>query len=107
LSAADFQQALTEFETEVLLAPDFTKVTPTHDLVLTAFSFISKYSLNATDAVLVRVARESLAQLRAIGDTLVVVCSDKRLLKACAGEGLITFDPETQTQSELDVLIGP
>ena len=36
---------------------------------------------------------------------IVVVTSDKRLLKACQAEGLTIFDPETQSQADLDALI--
>jgi hypothetical protein len=33
------------------------------------------------------------------------VASDQRLLRAAAAEGLATFNPETQSQAELDALI--
>jgi hypothetical protein len=29
------------------------------------------------------------------------------LLRAAQAEGLLTFDPENQTEPELDILIGP
>jgi hypothetical protein len=35
------------------------------------------------------------------------VASDQRLLRAAQAEGLLTFDPEVQSQVELDVLLGP
>lgn len=41
------------------------------------------------------------------GYNLVLVSSDKRLLRASQNEGLLTFDPETDSQAALDVLIDP
>jgi hypothetical protein len=46
-------------------------------------------------------------QLRAAGNDLVLVARDRRLLRAAQAEGLLTFDPENQTEPELDILIGP
>jgi hypothetical protein len=43
---------------------------------------------------------------RSIGDDLVVVASDQRLLRAAQAEGL-PFDPETQSQADLAVLLQP
>jgi hypothetical protein len=39
------------------------------------------------------------------GDNLVLVSSDKRLLRASQSEGLPTFNPETDSQTALDILI--
>jgi len=46
-------------------------------------------------------------QLHSIGNQLVLVSSDQRLLKAAQAEGLFTFDPETQSQADLDALLAP
>ena len=40
-------------------------------------------------------------------NSLVLVVTDRRLLRAAQAEGLLTFDPETQTQAELDAFLGP
>ena len=74
---------------------------------LTAFLFIETYSLNGTDALLLRSARDLAAPLKAAGHDLVVVASDQGLLKAAGAEGLLTFNPETQSAADLDALIGP
>ena len=42
-----------------------------------------------------------------VGDDLVLVASDQRLLRAAQAEGLVTFDPETQSQADLDALLMP
>jgi len=41
------------------------------------------------------------------GDNLILVSSDKRLLRAAQSEMLLTFDPETDIQAALDVFIDP
>jgi hypothetical protein len=67
--------------------------------------FQDAYAVNATDAVLVQAALDYAASLRAHADDLAVVLSDQRLRKACLSEGLLAFDPETQSQADLDALI--
>jgi hypothetical protein len=46
------------------------------------------------------------AQLRVDGDDLALVAADQRLLRAAQAEGLVTLNPETQAESDLDVLLG-
>jgi len=43
--------------------------------------------------------------LRAGGNDLVLVAADHRLLKAARAEGVLAFDPEAQTQPDLDALL--
>jgi hypothetical protein len=66
-----------------------------------------KHSLNANDAVVLRVSLDVGQHLRSGGDDLVVVASDRRLLRAAQAEGLSTFNPETQDQAALAAFIGP
>src|SRR5262249_51177146 len=83
------------------------KVVADDALVTVALPLIEPYSVNSTDAIVLRSALDLAASLRPAGNDMVLVASDKRLLKAAQAEGLVTFDPETQTQAELDALIGP
>ena len=46
-----------------------------------------------------------VADHRKVGDELVLVASDHRLLRAAQAEGLTTFNPETESQTELDALL--
>src|SRR2546423_5222922 len=68
LSAAGFAQSMTDLSAEVLLAATFTKIELTNKLVAEAIKFIPAYSINATDAVVLRAALELADQLRAAGD---------------------------------------
>ena len=40
-------------------------------------------------------------------DDLALVSSDQRLLRAAQAEGIITFNPESQDQAALGLLVGP
>ena len=50
---------------------------------------------------MLRSALETATELRRIDDTLVLVASDQRLLRAASNEGLLTFNPETDTEEML------
>lgn len=105
ISLTAFAQAMVNFNTEVIHAADLQKVAADNALVLAALPLIQTYSINATDAVILRSAVGLATHLRAGGDDLVLVAADDRLLKAARAEGLLTFDPEAQTQPDLDALL--
>ena len=107
IPVAAFNQAFTDYRQEVLDAADFTKTSVTDSLISAALPLLAKHSLNATDALVLRSALQLSVQSRAVGNDLVLVASDQRLLKAAQAEGLVTFDPETQDQLALDALLGP
>src|SRR5262249_54775489 len=107
LTPANFTLALTSFRYEVVHSADYRKISVADTLVHASASLVEAYSINATDAVILQSALDAAVTLRAAGNDLVLVSSDKRLLKAAQAEGLRTFDPETQTQADLDTLLGP
>ncbi len=102
-----FNQAMTDFRSEVIDAVSFTKISVTDSLVNAAATLVDKHSLNATDAVILRSVLDLATVLRATGDDLVLVTSDQRLLRAAQVEGVLTFNPETQTEGDLDALLAP
>ncbi len=61
----------------------------------------------ATDAIVLHAALGLAQHRRSRGDDLILVASDKRLLRAAQAEGLGTFDPEIQDQAALALLMGP
>jgi predicted nucleic acid-binding protein len=107
LSAAAYAQAMSEYYADVINSMAFNKLEVNNALTGAAIPLIETHSINAADAILLRSALDLSAAMRANGDDLVLVSADGRLLKAAAAEGLTTFNPETQTQQELDALIGP
>ena len=107
VSAADCSQALVEFGAEIVSSRILHKVVAGNALVAAALPLIEVHWINATDAIILRLALNLATQLRAAGHDLILVASDQRLLRAAQAEGLGTFDPETQSQIVLDALLGP
>ena len=100
-----FNQIKYRFETEIIHSPQVVKILPIKSQIRKSWEFIEKHSINSTDAILLQCALDVAIELRTSGDNLVLVSSDKRLLSASRDEGLLTFDPETDSQTTLDFLI--
>jgi predicted nucleic acid-binding protein len=107
ITPAIFTATLAQFSYEVLNAVGFAKLPSDNALILASIRLVIKYGINSTDAIVLHSALTVAAQARALGNHLVLVTSDQRLLKAAQAEGLLTFDPETQDQAALDALLGP
>jgi predicted nucleic acid-binding protein len=107
LSAAAFDQAMADFRLEIIAAPAVHQATADTISVLDSMTYVVDYSLNATDAVILRLALELARQSRADGDELLLVTADQRLWAAARSEGLTAFNPESQSASDLDALLGP
>ncbi|HEX5270826.1 MAG TPA: type II toxin-antitoxin system VapC family toxin [Gemmataceae bacterium] len=107
ISRITFRVAMADLRAEGLNAADFTKPPADNMAINASIPLIDTHAINATDAVVLYVALQFAVQFRAAGDDLVLVACDRRLLRAAQAEGLLTFDPENQTQAELDVLVGP
>jgi predicted nucleic acid-binding protein len=103
---SEFAHALAEFGAGVIDASEFRLQSVTDDLIRASLPLIRQHSLNATDAIVLRSALDVLAALRTGGDDLVLVTSDVRLVTAAQAEGLVTIDPETDSQDKIDALIG-
>ena len=100
-----FRQAMTDFRSEVIDAANFPKIPATDSVVNAAAPLVAKHALNATDAVILRSVLDLVATLHTTGDALVLVTSDQRLLRAAQAEGVLTFDPTTQTEGDLDAFL--
>ena len=107
IAIAEFSQAIQRFEVEFIYHADVKQVDPTQDQKIAARQLIETYSINSTDAYILQCALDEADKLRAAGDNLILVSSDKRLLAATTKEGLFTFNPETDSQIYLDFLINP
>lgn len=62
---------------------------------------IETHSLNSVNAIVLRSALDIAAELRDTENTLVLVASDQRLLRAAHTEGLQTFNSEVDSQQIL------
>ena len=105
INADDFAQALENFRAEVIDAAAFNLVSIEDALVLASHPLIARHSLNATDALVLRSILDTASIVRPAGNEIVLVASDRRLLRAARAEGLQTFNPEVDTQAYLDALI--
>lgn len=98
----DFSQAWINLNYEVIdNQSDFKTISVPDPLILDAMRLIETHSLNSVDAIVLRAALNIAAELRNTGDTLVLVASDQRLLRAAHAEGLQIFNPETDSQQTL------
>jgi uncharacterized protein len=107
LTPAAFAQAMAAFTAEIIGPTPPLKLAIDPLLVSSALAFIATHSLNGTDAIVLRSALNLAAQLRAVGEDLFLAACDLRLIGAAQAEGLTTFDPERQTQADLDAILGP
>lgn len=105
ITAARFNLIKQRFETEIIHSPEVVKMLPIKSQIAESWKFIEKHSINSTDAIILQCALDRVRELLTNGDNLVLVSSDKRLLRAAKNEGMLTFDPETDSQTALDVLI--
>lgn len=107
LSVADCSQAILELESEVIQSPAKHLLSFDNVVAIEALAYIILHSINATDAIVLRVALDVARHLRNQRDDLVLVASDERLLRAAQAEGPLTFNPETRDQHALMTLVGP
>lgn len=105
LTARAFNQAKQLLDDEIIHSEEIEFVSATENQITISWDLIEKHSINSTDAVLLQCALDAANELRTSGDNLILVSSDKRLLNASRDEGLVTFDPETDSQTILDFLI--
>lgn len=105
ITPAIFAAAMVQFRNEILDAVGFAKLPSDNALIYASIPFVSKHSINSADGIVLQSALVIAAQLRAVGNDLVLVASDQRLQKAAHVEGLLVYDPETQDQLALDALL--
>jgi predicted nucleic acid-binding protein len=105
LSQAAFAQAVANLRIEVIDAGDLICLPAESSTIRSSLPLVDAHGVNATDALVLRSYLDQAALFRSGGNDVVLVAADQRLLKAAQAEGLVTFDPENQTISELDALI--
>lgn len=99
----EFTHAVVNLNREVTSEmSDFRTDSVPDALVWASLNLIETYSLNSVDAMVLRSALEVDVKLRSTGDTLVLVASDQRLLRAAQNEGLLIFNPEIDPEETLE-----
>ena len=76
-SHAVFAQAMSNFHAEVLNDVHFELVATSDYLISSSHQFIEKYSLNATDVLILRSVLEVVARLRSARNDLVLIASNQ------------------------------
>ena len=107
ITPSKFNQAIQQFEAEVVNSTEVVQMHANVDQKEAARQLIHNYPINSSDAYILQCALDKANQLRTAGHDLILISSDKRLLKAAQSERLLTFNPETDSQAALDVLIDP
>ena len=107
ITLSEFNQAIQRFEVEIVNSTEVLQVHATVNQKIAARELIDNHSINSTDAYILQCALDKANELREDNHDLIFVSSDKRLLRATRSEGILTFNPETDSQSSLDVLIDP
>jgi predicted nucleic acid-binding protein len=102
-----FQGAVIHLRAELLQATDFVRWPVDNDLILASLPFVERYRLGAVDSTLIRVALNAAQAHLTAGHDLVLLTTKATLRRAARQEGIVTFNPETQSQTELDDLLGP
>ena len=105
LTAREAAATLIELDQGLLNHPEFRWIDRGAEDIRRSLSLISRHTINATDALVLRSALDADAVFRQAGDTLVLVASDARLVRAARAEGLTVFNPETDTEAQLDALL--
>jgi len=107
ISETVFQSTLRTFTNDFLDNERVFKVEATNDLCVAAAPLIQKYSINATDALVLHTARGLAAVEREDGNELILVTADQRLVTAAKAESLQVINPETATLAEVAKLLQP
>ena len=102
ITPQQFTQAVANLQLEVIAdESDFQTISIPDSLVWDSLDLVETHSLNSVDGIVLRSALDVAAELRETSNNLVLVASDKRLLRAARAEGLLTFNPESDTARTL------
>jgi hypothetical protein len=107
LTAMLFGGALFHLHDQLLHPSTVEKLSATGAAVQRALSLLEAYPLKAVDGIVLRLALDAAAARREARDDLVLVSTDRGLLRAARREGLLTFNPKAQAAAVLATLIAP
>lgn len=97
-----FEQAVGYLDSEVInIESDFETIPVQNALIWESISLMDIHSINSVDAILLCSALDIVTNLGDENNELVLVASDQRLLRAAQTEGLLCFNPETDSQQVL------
>ena len=103
LNQSTFSSAIILLTEEILKNADFGMFSISDAAIFRSTVMIRVHNLNATDAAILTVVLA--VKNSSDSPAIVVVASDKRLLRAAELEGLLTLNPEEMSLSELPVFL--
>lgn len=93
-----FEQAVGYLDSEIInIESDFETMPAQNILIWESIRLMDIHSINSVDAILLCSALNIAANLRNEQNELVLIASDQRLLRAAQTEGLLCFNPETDS----------
>ena len=99
----DFNHAVALLKRVIIDSTSDFETLPARDSVIwRALSLMDIHAINSVDAIVLRSALDTATELRRVGKELVLVASDQKLLRAARNEGLLGFDPQTESQKVLE-----
>lgn len=97
-----FEQAVGYLDNEIInIESDFETIPAENGLIWESIGLMDTHSINSVDAILLCSALDIADDLRNKKNELVLIASDQRLLRAAQTEGLLCFNPETNSQEML------
>ncbi len=97
-----FEQAVGYLDNEVInIESNFETIPAENGLIWKSIGLMDTHSINSVDAILLCSALDIADDLRKKKNELVLIASDQRLLRAAQTEGLLCFNPETNSQEML------
>ncbi len=101
ISSVSFHEAASALRLEAL-GGRFELVTLYDTEVVSATQYVQRYSLNASDAVILTAY---LRYAKTVEDVCLLVAADGRLVKAAEAEGLRAFSPEMVSAADVPLLL--
>lgn len=102
IKRTDFNHAIALLKRVVIDSTSNFKTVPALDSVIwSSLILMDVHAINSVDAIVLRSALDTAAELRRAGKELVFVASDQKLLRAARDEGLLGFDPQIDSRNVL------
>lgn len=99
-----FTSALLELKDEIIDNEVLSLTSVEDQLIFSSQRLIIQHNINATDAIILQSCLDLQQRLSAEGQ-LILLSSDKRLLRAAQNNNVSVLDPEVATFSELQALM--
>ncbi len=99
----DFAEILMSFLSEI---KHFHFLAVNDERVLASIPYSLTHDINSSDGLHLKTLKDLEKAVSLLGGKVVLVAADKRFLRAAKDEGAATFDPEEDSEKELNDLLG-